>query len=321
MNSTFVIAIACGLASALMYASLAGQSFIAFVLFMLAPLPLFIAGLGWGAYAAALAAATGGALISAVLGGWTAINFVLMTAAAPTVLSHLALLSRSPQPGEGEVSAWYPQGRLAAMATLLAATGAGATLAISGAHTPEFKATLLKFFDTAQFRDVFMQSGRLNEAEISAVFDLVADVFTPALAGAVLTAASLLCLWLAARIVARSGRLARPAPHLPSLQYPQFLRFAALASFAMTFAPGPAGFYALCFIGALTVAYFIVGMAVLWRLSRGASLQPFLMAAVLMSVPLLIWPAVLVALLGIADHIFNLRARISPPGSPPPTQP
>lgn len=321
MNATLLIAIACGLASALMYVSLAGQSFIAFVLFMLAPLPLFIAGLGWGAYAAALAAATGGAIISAVLGGWTAINFTLMTAAAPIILSHLALLSRSPQAGADEPAEWYPQGRLAAMATLLAASGASATLAISGAHTPEFKAALLKFFDTAQFRDVLVQPGRLSETEITAVFDLVANVFTPALAGAVLTMASLTCLWLAARIVARSGRLARPAPHLPSLEYPQFLRFAAIASIALTFAPNPMNYYALCFVGALTIAYFIVGMIVLWRLSRGASLQPFLMAAVLLSVPLLIWPAVIIALIGMADHIFSLRARISPPGSPPPTKP
>ncbi len=314
MNATIAISILCGLASALMYASLAGQNIIAFGLFLLAPLPLFVAGLGWGAYAATLAVAAGGAALSALLGGWTAINFVLMIGIAPIALSHLALLSRV-EAEEGStapapVLQWYPQGRLAAFATLFAAASGAAILAIAGAHTPEFKATILKFFEDAKLREALTQSGLGND-EINGVFNLVAGVFTPVLAGAMLTAATLVSFWLGAKIVSRSGRLARPGPHIPSLQYPPFLRFAALASVGLTFAPEPIRFYALCFVGALTVAYFIVGMALLWRLSRGAMLQPLLMGAVLLSVPLLIWPAILVALLGVVDQIFGLRERIS----------
>ncbi len=325
MNSTIVIAIVCGLASALMYASLASQTFMAFVLFLLAPLPLFVAGLGWGSYAAALAVASGGAVLGLLLGGWTALNFVIMIGAAPIALSYLALLSRVDRVDPGSAMPdppveWYPQGRLAALATLFSAGAGAAILALAGAHTPEFKAIILKFFEDAQLRDALVKSG-LGSDEIAGVFSLAADVFTPALAGAMLTAAMLITLWLGARIVSRSGRLTRPGPHIPSLQYPQFLRFAGLMSVAMTFTPEPASFYALCFVGALTVAYFIVGMAVLWRLSRGVTLQPLLMGAVLLSVPLLIWPAVLVALLGIADQIFHLRERISSSGTPSSTKP
>ena len=48
MMTTILIALAAGSASALMFASIISGALISLVLFYLAPLPLMVAGLGWG---------------------------------------------------------------------------------------------------------------------------------------------------------------------------------------------------------------------------------------------------------------------------------
>src|SRR5258708_13769053 len=54
MIAIIVIAIAAGCASALMFASIISGALISLVLFYLAPLPLMVAGLGWGPLAATI---------------------------------------------------------------------------------------------------------------------------------------------------------------------------------------------------------------------------------------------------------------------------
>ena len=61
MIASLLIAFAAGAASALMFASIISGALISLLLFYLAPLPLMVAGLGWGPTTAAiggLAAAT-----------------------------------------------------------------------------------------------------------------------------------------------------------------------------------------------------------------------------------------------------------------------
>src|SRR3984893_10830123 len=62
MIAPLLIALAAGAASALMFASIISGALISLLLFYLAPLPLIVAGLGWGALTAAIggiSAATG----------------------------------------------------------------------------------------------------------------------------------------------------------------------------------------------------------------------------------------------------------------------
>src|ERR1700760_445248 len=54
MIAYLAIAVAAGCASALMYASLMSGEPVSLVLFLLAPLPLMVAGLGWGALSASI---------------------------------------------------------------------------------------------------------------------------------------------------------------------------------------------------------------------------------------------------------------------------
>ena len=64
MIATILIALAAGLASALMFASIISGALISLLLFYLAPLPLMVAALGWGP----LSAAIGGIAATTVIG-------------------------------------------------------------------------------------------------------------------------------------------------------------------------------------------------------------------------------------------------------------
>jgi hypothetical protein len=314
MNSPIFIALACGAASALMYASVGAQNVVALALFVLAPLPVFVAGLGWRATAAIAAGVTGAGLLAVLTNPYGAAGYGLMVAATPAVLSHFALLSRTSDTG---VIEWYPQDILAAIAILLAGAAAAATLAIAGAHTPEFKQAMLAFFEGVKLRDMLVEAN-VPADQIDRVFRTFTDVFTPLMAGAALSVAHLVSLWLAAEVLAVSGRLPRPPFQIASLRLPQTMRLAALASVGLTFAPDPIDFYALCFVGALVSGYFILGAVVIWALTERAPARPLVLLAVFAFVFLLVWPIPLIAVVGMADQIFHLRERFA---APPPSHP
>ena len=68
MPIAFIIGAGSGVVSAALFASAATGTAIAAILFYLTPLPLGLAGLGWGASAAAIAGLVGTLLIALVLG-------------------------------------------------------------------------------------------------------------------------------------------------------------------------------------------------------------------------------------------------------------
>jgi len=94
MPISLIIGAGSGLVSAALFASASTATSLAGLLFYLAPLPLCLAGLGWGGMAALLSALTGTVVIAASLGAATAAVFALSIAAPTALLTHLALLSR-----------------------------------------------------------------------------------------------------------------------------------------------------------------------------------------------------------------------------------
>jgi len=81
MPIPLIIGAGSGLVSAALFASAATATLLAGVLFYLAPLPLCLAGLGWGGMAALFSAVTGTVVIAATLGPTTAAVFALSIAA------------------------------------------------------------------------------------------------------------------------------------------------------------------------------------------------------------------------------------------------
>ena len=93
MMSWIAIAVLAGLASALIFAAAGIPTFAAAAVFLLAPAPLLIAGLGWGLLVT-LTAGLAGAVVLAVLIGWAfAVPFLLSTALPAVVICQLAFSS------------------------------------------------------------------------------------------------------------------------------------------------------------------------------------------------------------------------------------
>src|SRR4051812_43941878 len=130
MMTTILIALAAGCASALMFASIISGALISLVLFYLAPLPLMVAGLGWGPLGAIIGGIAAAIGLGAIFSLPYCIAFVVTVALPAWWLGHLVLLGRAvthgDEKGDGAAPAqpleWYPVGRImlwiAAFATL-----------------------------------------------------------------------------------------------------------------------------------------------------------------------------------------------------------
>ena len=97
--SPHLIGIGAGLVAAALFASLANNSTLAVTLFYLTPLPILLAGIGWGVRAALLAFATAALLVAIILNLTTAVGFSLYIGMPGVILSHLMLLRRELPPG------------------------------------------------------------------------------------------------------------------------------------------------------------------------------------------------------------------------------
>src|SRR3954447_21931982 len=121
MMTTILIALAAGSASALMFASISSGALFSLVLFYLAPLPLMVAGLGWGPLSATIGGISAAIGLAAIFGLPYCLAFVLTVALPAWWLGHLALLGRpvatAASAGNGAAPAapameWYPVGRI-----------------------------------------------------------------------------------------------------------------------------------------------------------------------------------------------------------------
>ena len=115
MPTPLIIGAGSGLVAAALIASASTATTLAGVLLYLAPLPLCLAGLGWGTTAGLTSALTGTLVLALGLGPAAAGLFALSIAAPIAFLTHLALLSRSVPAAEsapGTRLEWYPPGRL-----------------------------------------------------------------------------------------------------------------------------------------------------------------------------------------------------------------
>ena len=109
MKQSLGIGIGAGLVSALLFGVLLKATPLAIVLYLLAPLPILIVGLGWSHKAALVAAATGSLALALVVSPFLGLGFGTYLALPAWWLAYLALLGRPRADGQLE---WYPTGRL-----------------------------------------------------------------------------------------------------------------------------------------------------------------------------------------------------------------
>lgn len=311
MNISLLIGVGAGLASAVLYASAwTGTVLGLFVLFFLSPMPVAIAGLGWGYRSGALAAAVGCVAILLSGGLWSGVVYLIALGAPAAVFSYFALLNRTNPDGTVE---WYPIGRIIMWASLWAAAISAAGMLTLGTDFASIKATMLEMLDKSLFANGAGPGGGAVTPEQKSTFASLMTAFMPwALATTWFTVA-IMNVWAAGRVTVQSGMLTRPWPDLSSITLPPGMALGFGLAVIGMMAPDMAGLIASCFASALLFAFMLVGLGILHRLSRGYSIRPMILAVVYAG--LLFMPPfanLIVAMIGLAEPFF--RGRL-PPGA------
>jgi hypothetical protein len=317
MPTHLIIGAGSGLVSAALIASAATATALAGILFYLAPLPLCLAGLGWGSFAALIAALTGTVVIAASLGPATAAVFALAIATPIALLTHLTLLSRPAPATEGGGTEWYPPGRLVGWAALIAGLLAGILVLILGYDQESYRQSIRDILDHSALKELDRDGTVFTPETIENLSAVLAKALPAAFAIVWLTI-TLFNLWLAGVIVEASRRALRPWPDLQGLELPNVFVLVFAGALIVSFVPGLVGLLATGLAGAMLFAYVLQGLAVIHVYSRGAPFRWFLLAVVYLGILLLGWVAILVAILGLGEPLFRLRERGGGSGQSPP---
>jgi len=311
-----IVGIGAGLVSALLFSVVITGSPLAALLYSAAPLPIFIASLGWNHRSGLFATAAGALAVAVALAPTGGIAFALIIGLPAWWIAYLALLARGDSQGKVE---WYPLGNLLLW---IAATAALATVGSALVMTTDY--------DTYSKVIARMIENLLNEMVRGQLITLPADIKVPELAQSLAPAVPLgigasfvttitANLWLAARTVKMSDRLPRPWPFIPSASLPRQALLLLIAAAVAAAAGGFIGVAATALVGALLAAFMFSGLCLLHDISRGRPWRLPMLISVY--VALVVMQAVLTPLLAVAgliDTLLGLRKRVVLP--PPPTQ-
>lgn len=315
MAQLILIGIGAGAASALLFASVASGALISVLLFYLAPLPILIAALGWSHWAALVAAVTASIGLAAVFGGFFFVAFLIGIGLPAWWLGYLALLAKPAETATPDSLDWYPVGHLVVWASVVGAIVVIAAILSIGMTEESFKAGLRNGLERmVRMRE--LAPGTPGPArEPSRLIEFLVLALPPA-AAILTTITSMMNMWLAARVVAISGRLRRPMPELPAMRFPTQAPLLLAIAMAVSFAPGLIGIAGGVFAAALLMAFAILGFAVLHAITRVIAARVLVLGATYASVFIFGWPVLAMVLIGLADAALDIRGRFAKRGGP-----
>jgi hypothetical protein len=326
MRPNLLAGIGLGLVAAVVFASATTGALLArFLLFFVTPLPIALAGLGWGWQAGVLAGLSGSALVLVFSGPAVAIAFAATQAAPIAVLTYLALLARPVADAKSAVEAveWYPAGRLVIWSAAMAGVLAIGTLFLLGGDLDDLRKTLGEFVEKTVAASLPEGSEpiKLSDAEIASLSELALTAL-PAASALSWMASHLFNFWLAGRITLASGQLGRPWPDLAAIEYPRGVPLVFGLLLLATMIVGYPGLAASAFAGGLFAAYVLLGLAIVHFTTRGNGWRPFVLWTLYGALIVFnIWIAIVMAMLGLAETALRLRARVAPPSGPLPKTP
>lgn len=309
MTKLFATGLAAGLASALLFAAIVGGSSLGIILFYLTSLPLLIAGLGWGWMSAAIGALAGGLSTGIAAGPYAGLLFLVSVGVPAAILSYLALLSRVGANGETE---WYPVGRLVFATAVMGIVLIAATMILIGGDLSAYRDVLVTMLG-----DMMTAGGseESNPEQIALVADRMVALL-PAASGMMWLAMTLLNLYIAGRIVRASNRLVRPWPDIARLELPLMTSVALAIAVGLWLVGGVIGKIASAATAILMLCLALVGLGIIHVVSRSISARGFLLAGLYLSILMIFWPLVLLAMLGAIEPRLRLRDRQRPPQTP-----
>ena len=314
--NTLLLGLGAGLISAIVFASATtGPMLARLALFFLTPLSLYLAGLGLGPGAAAIAAIAATAAVALITNPGAALVFGVSEALPAVMLTRQALLAR----GEAENREWFPTGNMVATAALLGGGSAVLMLILMGADVEALSKSMRGFVEHFVKTELpgLPGSPAISEQQIPQIAEIALRLL-PGLLAAVVMATILLNLWIAGRVTLASGRLTRPWPDLASLALPATATFAFLAALALSFLGGFGGLAAGAFVGTYFFAFVLMGLAVAHYVSRGSPWRGFTLTALYLALAVY-YPSttLILALIGLGETFFGYRAAMTrdpPPG-------
>ena len=228
-----------------------------------------LAGLGWGWLPAALGAVAGSVADGRQSPACRSPSAISWRSALPVALvAYLAYLSR-PHPHDAAQREWYPAGRLVAALSLYGGALPVLVLPLIGGTYEILRAPMGEFLRRLSARAApELGMPQLTDVQVEALAELFVYILPGAVAAYWLGIFAL-NLYLAGRVARASGRLGRDWPDLPSLAYPLGLSSCCWPlALAATFVPGVLGVAGVGLSGALLLAYFFAGLALMHFIAR-----------------------------------------------------
>jgi len=303
MAKTVLLAVASGVASALL-AGLHGVPSGIFLAF-LAPLPLLIVGLGSGPGAAAVAVGCGLVLFAVFGGGLFAAGLYGGTHAIPSwLLVHQSLLRRPAPDGSVE---WSSAG---SVVSVLAVFGAIVICGYASIWSPGIEGNVREALGG--------MVGAMTQAQVDTPLARIADILVPLLfgsAGAMWVMVLTVNGVIAQGLLARGGNNVRPTPRWSRLTLPNWLSWLLIGTAALALVTGgDLGYLARNAFVVLATPYFFLGLAVVHDLCRRLSIPGIVLVVFYV---LLIWLLAvvgpMVAGIGVLEHWVGIRRRFGAP--------
>jgi stage V sporulation protein SpoVS len=308
MQRAQLIPLGAGVVAALLHLSVTLGSPGAFMLAYFAQAPIVATGLALGFMPAAVAAAIAAVLVALGSPGVGALSFFVLTSALPVLIIVYFAIQNRIRDGEGEDGSveWYPVGRLLGWLTVLALVAfVAAYLVFLGAENGVRGAT------ETYLRNVLgaLRNIQADAAAVDQLITTMAAIF-PAVAAASWLLMIVVNGVMAQKFLTASGKNLRPIPAYSEIEVPIWPAAVVIFGALVAIFGGNAGFFGINVMLIGTIPFFFIGLAVLHSISAAWPGRLFLLVGAYLFLVLLVWPAAIIALLGLIEHWVRLRERM-----------
>ena len=302
-----IMAIGAGICSAVAMYSIVVGSVLALPMFYLAPLPLYLAGLGVGAKGLLVAIAAALVTISLLGSLQTAIPYAVAYAVPTVIFCRHALLSHPTASGK---ATWTPPGHLVATMSAIGCTALVAVglASMMDADAVSLQQTVSNFLGTA--------IDAMNDQLPADTRDAIVLALGPLFPGMAVSSWIIMHLASAAlgqSVLVRMKRNLRPAVTYRNLTLPDWCSWVLVISGAVALAlPGDLGYIGHNLVIVALLPFFILGLAVAHTFARQTPKGPMLLVIFYVLLVVLGWAAFAVAGAGIVEQWIGLRKRLQP---------
>lgn len=267
----------------------------------LAIVPLFTSGLGFGLATAGISVLTGAVIASIIASPLFGLSYAFFCGLPVLVIVRQALLWKE----DGGTVYWYPVERL----TLT-------WVAIS--LTPTIAATMLLWMNDTMRAELMTQYELfLSQMETmgAARPTMTADEylgFALQFIGPMWALFVLLGGCLAQGLLVRFEKNIRPTPELNKLKLPVWAHVLLIGLIALTMLFQGLGAIAGALVIMLSMAFFFQGMVIVHQVSKGWPNRGPILVAIYILLIIMLWPALIIIVLGLVDHWVGFRERFAP---------